>query len=536
MAQNFTKAQVTLPAGACAGMPLQIQIGDGKKYQITLPPGARPGQTIMVQIPKQPPVVQATRAAPASSYPGHTQQSFVARPAVAPSVPLVQPPAATPSRSSPVLWHGWFLKQQPHFPHTFQRRYGSLVARSGGGFELVYYSSDTEMHTGIRRGALPAMWKRPTSAAEPLFGRYCLDGVPTRDGKLPLVLRTAERDYCIHICPIESAARFYAAFRIHVCGDSPAQVHRALKGAGIEGSGEVADPGILHAALSGLYEEQMRIAAMGYDRFVAAAALSRHGGDGDGALSDLVSGGTAALDSPQSGANRASGPAPVSWAPTSAPRSAAAASSLAFNSSDLVAMGFDTTEAAEAAAAHSDLEAAVLWLVGRRDRPVAGATGPPPRPASRPPPRPPAARPPPPAVSTAGASGSGPSGAEYELEFGNGPLSVSVEVADGSAGPWPRVSSAQGPESGCPAHLNVSHFNGHLPRVGHAVRAFKLPGAARFTTLSGSTDNVGSSTAAPGCGRSLHAALRVFACCAVHTEVNHSCGAPCPLPRRCTTS
>jgi hypothetical protein len=73
-----------------------------------------------------------------------------------------------------------------------------------------------------------------------------------------LVLRTAERDFCIHICPIESAARFYAAYRIHVCGDRPDRVHLALKGAGIEGSGQPCSPGILHAALVGMHDRMDR--------------------------------------------------------------------------------------------------------------------------------------------------------------------------------------------------------------------------------------------------------------------------------------
>jgi hypothetical protein len=32
-------------------------------------------------------------------------------------------------------------------------------------------------------------------------GKLCLEGPPTRDGKLPLLLRTADRDYSLQFSP-----------------------------------------------------------------------------------------------------------------------------------------------------------------------------------------------------------------------------------------------------------------------------------------------------------------------------------------------
>ena len=189
-----------------------------------------------------------------------------------------------------------------------QRRYGALSPRDGGkwqhnergkGYEFVYYSSDTDMHTGTRRGALPAGWKKPHSVSDIALGRYCLGSVPTRDGKLQFAIQTTERDYVIQIAPLIEGVRFYAAYRTRVCGDSLAIVATALRGTGLDGT--AVDEAAMHSRLVELYEEQCRIKAMGFDKFEAAAALCRAGGDGDRALASLVANGPASLDEAQAG-------------------------------------------------------------------------------------------------------------------------------------------------------------------------------------------------------------------------------------------
>jgi hypothetical protein len=156
MADQFIECQVTLPPNVQAGTKLMIQIDNsGRKFQIVVPPGTRGGQTIRVRVPRvqnPPPPTQVQSQ--------QWQQS---------------PVAPQPQQPRDTLWHGWFYKQQPHFPHGWQKRYGSINPRPGTtSFELIYYTSDDEMRSGNRRGSLPLSWAESPASFK---GRLCLDGV-----------------------------------------------------------------------------------------------------------------------------------------------------------------------------------------------------------------------------------------------------------------------------------------------------------------------------------------------------------------------
>ena len=117
-------------------------------FQIIVPSGVRPGQTIRVKVP-----------APAPAPQQQQQHQQVAS-------PVPRSPASVPlerqSSGEATPWTGWFLKQQPNFPHAWQKRYGKLVRRSGSwntkpspssplgpGFELVYYTNEVRLQTRL---------------------------------------------------------------------------------------------------------------------------------------------------------------------------------------------------------------------------------------------------------------------------------------------------------------------------------------------------------------------------------------------------
>jgi hypothetical protein len=121
-------------------------------FQIIVPSGVRPGQTIRVKVP-----------APQEQQQQQQHQQVAS--------PVPRSPALEPldrqSSGEATPWTGWFLKQQPNFPHAWQKRYGKLVRRSGSwnlkpspssplgpGFELVYYTNEVRLRTRLRMPTL----------------------------------------------------------------------------------------------------------------------------------------------------------------------------------------------------------------------------------------------------------------------------------------------------------------------------------------------------------------------------------------------
>jgi hypothetical protein len=222
-------------------------------------------------------------------------------------------------------------------------------------------------------------------------------------------------------------ARFYFKYRTRVCGDSAAYAARACRTLHLFTSatpsralGEKLDQ-----ELRQLYEEQVAIEKLGFDRFDAAASVARQGGDRDLALAALVTYGPAPLGrkDPESAAHDAAGAAAAGAGSGDAAAAAAAfpggvahpqqpqpqqrqqqqqqeqqhqpptrpstqaESVYSVQASfvqpptpppppppppgsqlvrDLTAMGFTDAEAQAAAARHASADAAMTWLVAKR--------------------------------------------------------------------------------------------------------------------------------------------------------------------------
>mmetsp|Transcript_4858 Transcript_4858/g.6271 ORF Transcript_4858/g.6271 Transcript_4858/m.6271 type:complete len:617 (-) Transcript_4858:901-2751(-) len=404
---DFVECQVLLPLGTQVGAKLMIQIdSSGRKFQITVPPGARGGQTIRVRVPRAPASIP-NAIQPRNQ---HEQSSQTGQP-------------------KKPLWHGWFLKQQPHFPHNWQRRYGTVSPRSSNpnSFELIYYSSDTEMRSGNRRGSLPLGWSENPSGH---MGRICLDGPPSRDGKLQFILRTPHRDFNLTFGPsLSSAAEFYFCYRVISCGDNSEIAKEAIFGSNEK------DPNMTMFRLQNLHTEQCRIEALGMDKFEAAASLVHSGGDGDTALSNMISTSARKNGIPVPTQN----PPPQPSTPDIAGHQTAR--------SDLESMGFSKEDAALAVEKHgTDTEAAMMWLVERRETP------------------------------------NQIQGERYELSFGDGPLGVKVTTGNVETGDFPVVK----PSPGGSNHIANAN-NAHLPQPGHLCEAYSTQGGP-WVELTGTMD------------------------------------------------
>lgn len=419
---DFVECQVALPPGTQPGAKLMIQIDtSGRKYQIVVPPGARGGQTIRVRVPKPSPVPQ--NIVQVSQNPYHQPRP----------TPNYTASASPPQNNSTQLWHGWFFKQQPHFPHGWQRRYGSITPRSSNrsSYELIYYSSDTDMRSGKRRGSLPLSWPEHPSGQ---MGRICLDGPPTREGKVPFLLRTPVRDFNLSFGPsLSSAAEFYLCYRVFACGDSSDLAKKAIFGS------NQSDPNMMLYRLQTLHTEQCRIEAMGLDKFEAAASLIQCGGDGNDALTHLLAE-SARRNGITSASSASTGPGAASSPPVESPERQQA-------QRDLEQMGFSAADATLAVSLHGiDTEAAMMWLVQRNEAPAKIE------------------------------------GERYELSFDDGPLGVKVTTGNDNTGNFPVVRPS--PEG---SHHIACDSNAHLPRPGHLVEAYSVQGGP-WKLLTGTID------------------------------------------------
>jgi hypothetical protein len=267
-------AQVRLPMSALPGQKLHIQLPQfGKtKFQICVPPGVRGGQTIKVNVPRPNArlmAVQAQRDQRLQTTVGDTPTYLQAPQAPQPAAAAAPPQGPRRSASSravavaggagagggnrgggarlrPPLWQGWFLKQQPHWPHSWQRRYGHLVPVSSNGVpaadgrfghELRYGKEPSDVAFEHRGGASEGAPDHGLNSVRSLpigskpmcpSGRLAMDAAPGTDGKLQMRLSTAQRDYTLAITPAVEGLAFYRAVRVLVCGDDPARVDAAL--------------------------------------------------------------------------------------------------------------------------------------------------------------------------------------------------------------------------------------------------------------------------------------------------------------------